>query len=223
MTGRTHSLEVLVLIASAFPMQLAALPALFGMMRRPTARLQLWIVPAAVWLTVALALALTSAPVAFAGDDAVRWVGIAIAGGALAVMVELLVGSAWAWAASGTRPAGVQLADGVPGAGRPLAVSTAVTGFAEEILFRGVWLAILVTGFGWPSAAAAVLVTVVYALNHAYLGVDIVAQKLCSGGIFVALVLAGGGVLAAAVAHVTANLLIAFLPLWQARVRGATT
>jgi CAAX prenyl protease-like protein len=210
MTVHTPSLDVLVLTASAFPAQLAALPALFGRMRPP-----LWMVPTAVWLTTALALTLSGSPLALTGNEPLRWAVIALAAGLATVLLELGIGGLWSWVKSGRRPGGLELA--ADSVGTPLALSTAVTGFGEEVLFRGVWLAILLGGFGWPAVLAAVLVTVVYALNHAYLGVDIVVQKLCSGAIFFALAYASGGVLAAGVAHVTANVAIAFLPLLAVR------
>jgi membrane protease YdiL (CAAX protease family) len=214
MTVHTPSLDLLVLTASAFPTQLVSLPAQFGVRRS-----ELWIVPVAVWLTCALALTLSSQPVVLVGDDPSRWIGIALVAGGAVLLVELLVGSVWSWVATGRRPSGVELAEGVTGVGTPLALSTAVTGFGEETLFRGVWLAVLLGAFGWPAIAVGALVTVVYALNHAHLGLDIVVQKLCAGAIFFALAYAGGGVLAAGIAHVVENLLIAFLPLLQMRAR----
>jgi hypothetical protein len=217
MTGLTRSLEVLVLAASAFPMQIAGLPAMVGGGRSPRGRgFGLWIVPAAVWLTAVLALVVSPHEIDVVGADPLVWSAIALAAGIAALAVELLVGGTWSWAATGTRPVGVRMAEDVPGAGAPLALSTAVTGVGEELLFRGVWLAVLLDGFGWPALAATGVAAGVYAANHAYLGPDIVVQKLCSGCIFTVLAAAGGGVLAAAVAHVMENVLIAFLPRLQA-------
>ncbi len=225
MHDRTRYLEALALIASAFPAQLAALPTLFASAGPASSRagaglpLMRWLLPGVVAVVAIFALVVSGVGLPGPTAPALGWVAIGIVAAPLTLLAELGVGTLLTWRASGSFPRSIELAEGVEGAGAQLAVSTAITATGEEILFRGVWPQVLLTRWLWPTWAAALLVTLVYAANHTYFGRDVVLQKLVAGAIFFAIAVGGGGVLASTITHAGENVIIAYLPMIVARTK----
>jgi len=90
---------------------------------------------------------------------------------------------------------------------RRWAAGVAVTaGIAEELVFRGLFLALGVGLFGLSAVPAAVLVTVVFALAHVYQGVPGVLMTAVLGAILAALALNTESLLLVIVLHVLIDL-----------------
>lgn len=124
--------------------------------------------------------------------------------------------------ATGRRPGGLSVHRAFAERPAVLAASTSLTAVGEEIIYRGLWVGLLVATFGVPGWAAVAVAALVYAANHWYLGAGVVRQKTWSGVVYGVVYLACGGALIAAVlTHVLHNLVVAAVA--TANGRGATT
>lgn len=117
---------------------------------------------------------------------------------------------------AGRRDALLKLLDGredALGTFRPplvaLAVMSIVVATAEEILWRGYLLTWLREDQGWSVVGALALSSLSYGAVHYYFGARNVVVKALHGAVWGALLLAGAGLLAAVLAHVTFELCVA--------------
>lgn len=202
MSIRTPSLELLVLLSTAFPAQLfraraALLPALLA----PAGLLA---VAGLAWY-VAPVSGVTTAPSGW------PWYAVAVAAGLAAPAWEVGIGVAGA-AVRRRRVGRVGLHERWPG-GTAAGVATAVTvAAAEEVLFRGVGLSLLADGLHAPAALAVGVTAVVYALNHLWFGWQTVGQKLLTGVLFGLLYVAAGySLVVPLLAHVVQNVAVLVL------------
>lgn len=91
---------------------------------------------------------------------------------------------------------------------RRWAGTVAVTaGVAEELVFRGLFLALGIGLFGLSLVLAAVAVTVVFALAHVYQGVAGVVATAALGAVFAVLALATGSLLLPVLLHIAIDVL----------------
>lgn len=219
MTAHTLSLSVLVLVCAAFPAQAFRL-ALVGGPAGSGPRRAAVPVALAAGLLAAAALVWYVAPASgvFAAPAQWRWCAVAVAAGCAGPVVEYGVGALVAVARG--RRAGRPALHERAGAASASAVTCAVAiAVAEEVIFRGVGLHLLVRVLGWAAAPAVALVAVVYGLNHLYFGWLTVAQKIVTGVAYGVLYELGGhSVLVPALAHVVQNVVVlALLPRWTVR------
>lgn len=207
MTSHTPFLSVLVLASSAFPAQLyrVGLAAAAGARpARAVAALRSAWLPASFLLVAALAWYV--APVDLAVLPASWWwYPLAVAVGLAAPAWEVAAGFG---AAVVRRRRPVRVAPHRRwSTGAPMLAAAVAVGVAEEVIFRGVGLSLLVRELGVPVAAAVALTAVAYGLNHLYFGGLTVAQKCLTGAVFGALFVASGYRLAVPLlAHVAQNL-----------------
>lgn len=191
MTGRILSLNLLVLLCTAFPAQAFRLM-LVG--RRPE-------VLFASALAATAALAWVVVPVEFRLPESPHWYGIAVGAGLVAPFLEYLLGAAMLrkFARIGRHV--------LAGSGWLAVLAVAVSATAEEVIFRGIALPLLA---GLAGVAVAVGVTaVVYGLNHLYFGWTAVAQKTLTGvGLGLLFVWSGQVLLLVIIAHVVQNLVV---------------
>ena len=219
MNSPTLYLSALVLLAAAFPSQLARI----GMMlagqpdtrRRPRAVVvQLWL---PVTLTLVAGLAWELSPVSGLATLPGHWwwYPLAVAVGLAAPWWE--VGAAAAPALlRGRRVRRVRLTDRWPIGGGLVLVGALVAAVAEEVIFRGVGLHLLAGPLGWPVAVAVAVTAVVYGLNHLYFGLPAVAQKTLTGVAYGVLYVACGySVWIPVLAHLTQNLVVLIWGRWR--------
>lgn len=211
MTSHTPFLSALVLASSAFPAQLyrvgvAATPDARPVASRVAATLRSAWLPVSFLLVAALAwyVAPVDGPVLPA---AWWWYPLAVAVGLAAPAWEVAAGFGIALVRR-RRPVRV-----APhrrwGAGASMVAAAVAVGVAEEVIFRGVGLSLLVRELGVPVAAAVALTAAVYGVNHLYFGGLTVAQKCVTGVVFGVLFVASGYRLAVPLlAHVAQNLLV---------------
>lgn len=223
MSTRTHSLSLLVVLSAAFPAQLFRVGlALTAQAASP--RRRLWallrpaLLPAALLAVAVLVWYLAPSAGVTTGPSAWWWLAVAVAAGVAAPAWEIGAAAGVAWA-RGRRIGPVRMHERWPG-GTATALATAVVvAVAEEIIFRGVGITLLVHALGSPVVVAVALTAAVYALNHLYFGWLTVGQKLLTGGVFGALyVLSGESLLVPLLAHVLQNVVVlAVLPRWGVR------
>jgi membrane protease YdiL (CAAX protease family) len=181
-----------------------------------------WIYPALL-LAPAAAIAssadarelLDSVEVVPAGPAAAVVLAGAVALGIAQYRLDLL-SAILAKRAAARRDALLKLLDGREeslGAFRPpltaLVVMAVLVAALEEVLWRGFLLAYLDTTRGWGAAAALAACSISYGAVHYYFGLRNVVVKGLHGTVWGVLVIAGAGLLAAALAHVTFELCVA--------------
>lgn len=71
-------------------------------------------------------------------------------------------------------------------------VSDIVIGTAEEVIYRGIWIVLLVGVHSLPVAIAVLLAATSYGFGHSYFGAMTVLQKTISGAIYGSLFIAAG-------------------------------
>lgn len=221
MSSHTPFLSVLVLAGAAFPSQVFRVGvATFAVRPAPSRAAavlrQAWL-PASFLLVAALAWYVAPAHGGLLAPTW-WWYAVAVAAGLAAPAWEVAVGFAVALARR-RRPARVVRHAGW-GDGGALAVAAAVVvGFAEEVIFRGVGLSLVVDELGAPVVVAVALTALAYGFNHLYFGWLTVAQKCLTGVAFGMLFVASGhSLLVPVVAHVVQNLAVSVG--WRAPVRG---
>jgi hypothetical protein len=177
------------------------------------------------WSLPVAALALAGLGYVVVGPDlpwvwpSVAAVALAIGGAAIAFGGEILLG-ALPLVLRGRRPTGISVHRGFTERPAVLAGSTALTAVGEELIYRGLWLGLLVTAFGVQWWLAIGVSACCYALNHWYFGTGVIGQKFWSGLVYgIVYWLSGGAVLAAVLAHVLHNLLVAGVAAVQSNHR----
>ncbi|HEY8474212.1 MAG TPA: CPBP family intramembrane glutamic endopeptidase [Natronosporangium sp.] len=200
-------LSALVLLCSAFPTQLFRVV----MVAAPDRARWLSALAPPALLSLLAGLVWYVAPTSGVLQAPSTWLWCAVAvvvGGSLPA-VELGTGLLLAKLGR-RRVAGIGLHERVSGGGWLTLVLVPVTiAVAEEVIFRGVALELLVGPLGWPAALAVAATAIGYGLNHTYFGWLTVAQKVVSGAGFGVLYLAAGGsLLVPAIAHAVQNLVV---------------
>jgi membrane protease YdiL (CAAX protease family) len=201
MTTRTLCLSLMIFAATISPVEvLRGVAAASG---RPTdpvgrdrqAKMLAYELPVVYVLVVLLVLSVIPERPFLLAPTGLWWYGIAVLAAPLALGTEILV--AYLWIRVRRLGAGrIVLHDAWSGAALPLLITTVVVGGCEEVLFRGVWLRVLVGSFGWAPALGVVVTATVYALSHKYFGAVTVAQKWISGLLYGSLFVASGQALA---------------------------
>ncbi|WDV46633.1 CPBP family intramembrane metalloprotease [Clostridiaceae bacterium M8S5] len=87
-------------------------------------------------------------------------------------------------------------------------ISVVLIGVLEEIMYRQVWLAILIGVFNIHIALAIILSSLFYALNHISISRYVFIQKIIAGSIYSALYIASGTVLIPIITHGLQNAII---------------
>jgi membrane protease YdiL (CAAX protease family) len=216
MSSRIHYLSSLVLLGSAFPAQLFRIGlAMAGPGRpgRPRASAlrralgQLWL-PGAFLLVAALVWYVAPSAGVLGLPAGWYWYAIAVAAGLVAPALEVATGALVAGLRR-QRVGVIRLHERWAGGSLPAVAGAVLVALAEEVIFRGVGLHLLVRELGWPAVAAVALTAVVYGLNHLYFGGLTVLQKAVTGVLYGWLFLASGhSVLVPVIAHVLQNLLV---------------
>lgn len=227
MSSHTHSLSVLVLLCAAFPAQLFRVALAMvggGRSSRPAAAWWSLALPGAFVLVAALLWYVAPATGLTRPPESWWWLLPAVAAGLAAPVLELAATYAAA-RVRGRRVSGVRLHQGWTARGGLALVGALVAGVAEEAIFRGVGLYLLVHPLAVPVVAAVAVTAVGYGLNHLYFGWSTVAQKTLTGVLYgVLFVVSGYSLLVPAVAHLVQNLVVlTVLPRWSARRTAAAT
>ncbi|MEV7545892.1 CPBP family intramembrane glutamic endopeptidase [Streptomyces sp. NPDC089915] len=227
MWSHTRSLELLVLAATVAPAELIRVVTAFGPAakavadRGRAARLGLLGAPAAYLVVTAAALAV-AAEGGFVPDTltgrlpAALWLPAAAVAGAALVGAEFAVGAAPRLLAGTGLPRLAVHRDGAP-VGGGYAAAVLVTGAAEELLYRGLWIGVLREGLHLPAGAAVAAAAVAYALGHLFFGGLAVAQKTLSGAVFGLLMVASGSLAVPLTAHLAQNAAVYALAVRQER------
>ena len=212
MQDPTHSLSVLLILATASPNEMIRVATLLGDQRsQAVARRNLSLrrlgMPV-LYGALAILAAWLSPESSVWGIPSALWILCAVVLGPLMVLVEVGMTCLWLLA-NGERPTGVSLHAAWADDPVPLALSTAVVGSAEEVIFRGVWVGVLILTFGWPTLPTILLAAVVYGFNHWYFGLHVVGQKCVSGFVYGVLFVVGGHlVLVPLIVHALHNISI---------------
>lgn len=212
MSTPTPYLSTLVLLCSAFPAQAFRVGLALTADQRPAGRLRrvlarVWL-PAGFLLVAALVWYVAPGSGVTTLPPAAAWFLVAVALGLAAPVMEIGTGVLVA-VARGHRVGRVRLHERWGGAGWPVLGTALAVAVAEEVIFRGVGLHLLVTELGWPAAAAVGLTAVGYGLNHLYFGPLTVLQKSVTGVLLGVLFLASGhSLLVVVVAHGVQNVAI---------------
>lgn len=214
MQDPTHSLSMLLILATMSPSEMIRVATFLGDQRseavaRRSLRLRRLGMPL-LYGSLALLSAWLSPESSVWGIPTAWWILCAVLLGPLMVLVEIGVMCLWLLA-HGERPTGVSLHSAWVDDPIPLALSTAVVGSAEEVIFRGVWVSVLVLVFGWPALPAILLAAVAYGFNHWYFGLHVVGQKCVSGFIYgVLFIVSGHLVLVPLIVHALHNISVVF-------------
>lgn len=221
MQDPTLSLSMLLILATVSPSEMIRVATFLGDQRseavaRRNLRLRQLGMPA-LYGSLAIFSAWLSPVHSVWGMPSAWWIVLAILLGPLMVLVEIGVMFLWLLA-RGERPTGVSLHSAWIDDPLSLAVSTAVVGSAEEVIFRGVWVGVLILVFDWPALAAILLAAVAYGFNHWYFGPHVVVQKCVSGLVYgVMFVVSGYLVLTPLIVHALHNVSVAFFLKRQTR------
>lgn len=213
MTDHTLSLSVLIVLATFAPSELIRAVAYLGGhpgqkgFERYEERLRRFGMPLLYILIAFLVLYLT--------PQESRWESPALAWYAMAfvlapVVIGAEIGFTFAWLRLLKKQIGrVSLSPVIDDNAAIFAMLSVIIGGAEEIIFRGVWIPLLVDTHSIPVEAAVAVSAIVYGFNHSYFGIMTVLQKSVSGllyGIF--FVISGLAIVVPVVVHVTQNLLL---------------
>lgn len=166
-----------------------------------------------LWASAAVVLAVAAVEPGLAlGDIGLAWpqlpagIAVAVAAGAfggIAVGVRVGVVTARRGATPTPAPEVISFMLPVTKAERRWAAGVAITaGIAEELVFRGLFLALAIGLLGLSPLPAAVCVSAVFALAHIYQGVQGVLVTAILGGLLAALVLGAESLLPAMALHV---------------------
>ncbi len=170
-----------------------------------------------LWATAAIALlAVAVDPGVTLGELGVAWpqlpagLALGVAAGAF-IGIAVGIGAALVIARRGRKPAAApeSIAFLLPGtrSERRWAGAVAVTaGVAEELVFRGLFLALGIGLVGLSPLLAAILVSVVFGLAHVYQGAQGVLTTALLGGVLAAIVLNTESLLPAILLHVLIDL-----------------
>lgn len=219
MNSPTLYLSALVLLAAAFPAQLARIGVMLAdqpdRRRRPRpVVVQLWL-PATLLVVAGLTWYLAPASGLTTLPGHWGWYLVAVLVGLAAPVLEVGVAAAPALL-RGRRVRRVRLTDRWPVGGGLVLAGALIAAVAEEVIFRGVGLHLLVGPLGWPTVAAVAVTAVVYGLNHLYFGLPTVAQKTVTGVLYGVLYLAcGASVWVPVLAHLVQNLLVLTWGRWR--------
>lgn len=141
--------------------------------------------------------------------SSLKLVLLALVAAPVAVGLELLVHGAVTYRTTGRRPGGVTL-DRFWGNGLSitdyLLLAAVVVG--EELIYRQIWIVVLMDSFALPMLAALAVSSVLYGLNHMAFGPTSVVSKTLAGLIFGGLFLASGSLWPPLLAHALSNVLI---------------
>ena len=214
MQSPTHSLSVLLILATMSPSEMIRVATFLGDQRsqegaRRNLRLRRLGMPV-LYGGLAVLSAWLSPEYSVWGMPSAWWIICAVTLGPLMVLVEIGVTCLWLFA-HGERPTGVSLHSAWTDHPIPLALSTAVVGSAEEVIFRGVWVGMLILVFDWPTLPAILLAAVAYGFNHWYFGLQVIGQKCVSGFVYGVIFVAGGYlVLVPLIVHALHNISVVF-------------
>jgi membrane protease YdiL (CAAX protease family) len=208
MTFPTPYLELLILLAGAFPSGLSySMSHVLGAEPERGRRRGLFLAISLLPFLGLLAATRHFLPGVFAGDVP-RGSALLIGFPAILVVwaVEYGAGLAYSLLRTGRIPNGTGLHQFW---GSPLPalqyVNLLLIVVGEELLFRRVMFEILGVAFGFSVVVFVIVSAVLYALNHSFLGPGIVAAKLASGVVYGLIFYWSGSVLAPIVAHAGYN------------------
>jgi membrane protease YdiL (CAAX protease family) len=208
MTSPTHYLDALVLLAGVFPSGLSySLSYVLGMhddTKRQRARFLL--VLALPFALLALVL-LHFRPGVFALQRP-SWLGIGLAAAAIPVVWAAEYAAAAACILVRHRRLGGRMSLHGFWSGRLSLAQHALfvlIAIGEEFVFRKLGFDILGGGFGWGLAATLVATSFLYALNHIFFGLPILAAKFVSGCLYGLLYIFGGSLVLPVLAHLGYN------------------
>jgi CAAX protease family protein len=218
MLSRTLYPECLVLAATVAPAELIRVATSFNkgkskishVLRNPS-----YAVSCAYVLTLGLALIvvisnhftsgyLTAWRVSF------LWLAIAIGVGCSLVGLEIVIGAA-PKIMRGNHVMGFSVNAGQDQLTTGYLAAISVTGAAEEIMYRGLWIGTLTERLNVASALAIPGAAMAYALGHLFFGASVVGQKAMTGVALGMLLIASGSLLVPLVAHVAQNMTVYML------------
>lgn len=135
------------------------------------------------------------------------WLAVAVAVGCAVVSLEILIGAA-PKVIRGNRQIHFSVNIGEDKLTAGYLAAICITGAAEEILYRGLWIGTLIEHLNMSSSLAVLSAAVAYALGHLFFGTSVVWQKAMTGAVFGVLLIASGSLLVPLVAHVVQNMTV---------------
>lgn len=218
MNTHIHYLNLLILLATVYPVDMAQLIRTLTGKRRnkayanPLEDIQLMCMMFVGYVSLIILVGIVaSESIKIQRPTGMYWYVIAVAMAPLMIYMEYLVGYI-TLRLTGHRPKGMIIQQHWKRASVLMVLLTIMCGISEEIIFRQIWFYIMGIRMGIPMAFIMLITSLVYVLNHMYFGVYTMIQKMFTGMMLgILYIISGGSVLIPLIAHGSQNLIVAIM------------